>query len=276
MNNSNFYQEDHKNRKIFFQQWLPNIPVKGVIALVHGLGEHSGRYGRMAEFYTSKGLAVIAIDLYGHGLTEGKKGHVDSMEAFMEQLSVLTEKTKVLASGKPVFLYGHSMGGNLVLNYLFRNKPDIQGVIASAPAVKPGFEPPKIKILIGKIGRAIAPSFTQPNGLELAALSRDVAVVAAYIADPLVHNQLSGVLGLGILEWGEWLLKNPKNASIPVLFMHGTADRLTNFEASKQLASQLSGDVTFNACEGMYHEIHNESDKQVVFDFTHNWIVQHS
>jgi alpha-beta hydrolase superfamily lysophospholipase len=275
MIHESFFETDTKQRKIFFQKWLPEQEAKGIIALVHGLGEHSGRYNHVAGFFTSQDLAMVAVDTYGHGQTTGKRGHADSMEAYMEQISRLLELAKQTVPDKPVFLYGHSMGGALVLSYLFRYKPAINGVIATAPAVRPGFELPKPLVIIGKIARAIAPSFTQANSLDLENLSHDRAVIEKYKADPLVHNQVSGMVGISLIEWGEWLLHHAKHTPVPLLIMHGTEDKLTSYEASKQLASQLSGDVTFKSYQGLYHEIHNEFEKENVFNDMLTWIKKH-
>ncbi|RYU93240.1 alpha/beta hydrolase [Emticicia agri] len=275
MTHKSFFETDNKQRKIFFQQWLPEQEAIGIIALVHGLGEHSTRYTHVADFFTSKGLGMIAVDTYGHGQTTGKRGHADSMEAYMEQIGRLLALATQTIPNKPVFLYGHSMGGALVLNYLFRYKPAISGVIATAPAVRPGFELPKPLLIIGKIARAIAPSFTQANSLDLENLSHDREVIEKYKADPLVHNQVSGMVGITLIEWGEWLLQHAKQTPAPLLLMHGTQDKLTSYEASKLLASQLSGDITFKSYEGLYHEIHNEFEKQHVFNDMLAWIKKH-
>lgn len=275
MTHESFFETDTKQRKIFFQKWLPKQAPLGIIALVHGLGEHSSRYAHVAEFFTSQGFAMIAVDTYGHGQTTGKRGHADSMEAYMDQITRLLALAREAVPNKPVFLYGHSMGGALVLNYLFRYKPEIDGLIASAPAVRPGFELPKPLWIIGKIARAIAPSFTQANSLDLENLSHDRTVIDKYKADPLVHNRVSGMVGITLIEWGEWLLQNAKQAPVPLLIMHGSEDKLTSYEASKLLASQLSGDVTFKSYEKLYHEIHNEYRKQDVLNDMLNWIKKH-
>ncbi|WP_337044185.1 alpha/beta hydrolase [Emticicia sp. 17c] len=275
MTHKSFFETDSKQRKIFYQQWLPNQETKGMIALVHGLGEHSSRYQHLASYVNSHNLGLIAVDLYGHGQTTGKRGHADSMEAYMEQIGRLLELAKQAAPDKPVFLYGHSMGGALVLNYLFRHKPSINGVIVTAPAIRPGFEVPKPLLIIGKIARAIAPSFTQANSLDLENLSHDREVIEKYKADPLVHNQVSGMVGITLIEWGEWLLHNAKHTPLPLLLMHGTDDHLTSYEASKLFVSQLTGDVTFKTWQNLYHEIHNEFEKQQVFDYTWQWLQKH-
>lgn len=275
MIHESFFETDNKQRRIFFQKWLPEQAATGIIALVHGLGEHSGRYAHVAEFFTARGIGIIAVDTYGHGQTTGKRGHADSIEAYMEQITRLLELARQTVPDKPVFLYGHSMGGALVLNYVFRYKPAINGLIATAPAVRPGFKLPALLLIIGKIARAIAPSFTQANSLDLDNLSHDRDVIDKYKADPLVHNQVSGMVGITLIEWGEWLLQNARQAPVPILLMHGTLDKLTSYEATKLLASQLTGDVTFKSYENLYHEIHNEFENQTVFNDISAWIQKH-
>lgn len=271
-----FFETDHKQRKVFYQQWLPKQQPLGIIALVHGLGEHSGRYENVAEFFTAHNYSIIAVDIYGHGQTTGKKGHADSMEAYMAQIERLLQLARQTIPDIPVFLYGHSMGGTLVLNYLFRHYPTVAGVIATAPGVRPGFVPSKLLLAIGRIAKAIAPSFTQPNSLDLNYLSHDQKVIEAYKADPLVHNQVSGVVGLGIIEWGEWLLSHAGPPPAPLLLMHGTEDRLTSYSATKELAAKLSGDVTFRTYDKLYHELHNEFEKLDILNEILNWMKSRS
>ncbi|WP_259014395.1 alpha/beta hydrolase [Emticicia fluvialis] len=276
MIHKSFFETDPKRRKVFFQQWLPEQQADGIIALVHGLGEHSGRYENVAEFFTAHNYGVIAVDTYGHGQTTGKRGHAESMEAYMQQIERLLTLSAQTVPQKPVFLYGHSMGGTLVLNYLFRYHPSIAGVIATSPAVRPGFAPPKLLLAIGRLARMVAPSFTQSNSLDLNYLSHDPGVMAAYKADPLVHNQVSGVVGLGLIEWGEWLLGNARATPAPLLLIHGTEDRLTSYSATKELASKLSGDVTFKSYDKLYHELHNEFEKYDILNDLFNWIKARS
>lgn len=270
MKNLTFFQEAFDGRKMFFNQWLADDEPVANIALVHGLGEHSGRYENFARFFASKNINVLALDTFGHGQTEGKKGHTPKMEDYLWQIDYLVNSTKTFAPNVPTFLYGHSMGGCLVLNYLYKNQPNLAGVIASAPAIQPGFPIPKSKLLLGKFGRIFMPAFTQPNGLELNNLSHDKAIIDAYIKDPLVHNLVSGVLGIGIIEWGEWLLDGTKKTSIPLLVMHGEEDILTNFEASKSFCEKNA--IAFKSWPKLYHEIHNEFGKEKVLEYVLDWM----
>ncbi len=272
MKNKQYFETFRDGRKMFFNFWPTENASKGIIALVHGLGEHSGRYVHFVNFYNKNGYDVVAVDTFGHGQTEGKKGHSNKMEDYLEQITILLKEAKKHSNSKRVFLYGHSMGGSLVLNYLLRENPTLSGIIATAPAIQPGFKVPFLKIILGKFGRIVFPSLTQENGLELKYLSHDQAIIEAYINDPLVHNLVSAEVGMGILEWGNWLEKNVSTAELPVLIMHGSEDKLTNYEASKAFANKFRGDVTFESWEGMYHEIHNEIGKERVLNYTLDWI----
>jgi alpha-beta hydrolase superfamily lysophospholipase len=272
MPHTDFFLEAFDGRKMFFNQWIAGEDAVASIALVHGLGEHSGRYEHVAAYFNSHKINVVAVDLFGHGKTEGKKGHTPQMDDYLWQIDFLIDLTQKLAPGLPVFLYGHSMGGCLVLNHLYKKQPKIAGLIASAPAVQPGFKVPALKLLIGKIGRKLAPGLIQKNGLDLGNLSHDPTVAEKYIADPLVHDLLSAELGMGILEYGNWLETHETKSQVPVLMMHGTDDKLTNFAASKAFSEKAKGNITFKPWPGMYHEIHNETDKQKVFEYTLDWI----
>lgn len=272
MNNKSYFLEAFDGRKIFFQQWTGDQPPVANIVLIHGMGEHSGRYAHFAEFYVSNGIDVYATDLFGHGQTEGKRGHTDKMDDFLWQVDMIVNMVKQL--GVPVFLYGHSMGGGIVLNYLFKKHPEIAGVIASAPAIQPGFKVPKAKMVVGNLGRKLFPSLTQKNGLDVNGISKDPEVIKIYLADPLVHDIISAEVGIGVIEWGNWLVQLDVNPlSVPLLIMHGDKDILTSHDASKNFMTKFTaGDTRFKSWPGLFHELHNEPEKQEVFDYTLSWI----
>lgn len=264
-----------KNIKIYGKAWQPDTTPRAVILLVHGLGEHISRYGHVANFFVSKGIAFMGNDRRGHGKSEGKKGHTKSMVYFLYEIDQLIEEAKTRYPNVPIFLYGHSMGGNLVLNYLLRKKDiAVKGVIATGSAIRLAFEPSKIMVAIGKIARRIKPDFTQSNQLEVNHISRDKTVVQNYINDPLVHDKLTSETGLGLLEWGEWLRNNAAlaTAQVPTLIMHGGSDKLTSATGSREFAERLKGDVTYKEWNGLYHEIHNEPEQEQVFKYTLDWL----
>ena len=267
------WQSSSTDETIFAQTWQPNTAPKAIVALVHGLGEHSGRYAHVAAYFNANNIGMSALDLYGHGKSGGKRGHIPQYEQHLDVIAEFLQHIQHQYPNVPVFLYGHSMGGNLVLNYLLRHKPmHLAGVIVTGPAIKPGFAPPKLLVALGKLTRTLLPSFTQSNQLDVNGISRDKTVVEAYLNDPLVHDRLSSELGIGILESGQWLYDNTHNTAIPLLVMHGTQDRLTSPEATKHFFAHLKGNATLKLWEGLYHELHNEPEQREVLAYITAWI----
>jgi len=254
------------------KDWQPEGEVKAVIALVHGFGEHSGRYEHVAEFFGKDGYAMVAYDRRGHGKSEGKRGHTKSYEAYLEEIDQLLAYTRERYAGKPVLLYGHSQGGNLVLSYMLRRRPDVKGIIVTAPWIRLAFEPPSALIAIGKFTRRLMPSFSQNNQLKEGHLSRDASVGTRYVADPLVHTKITSETGIGMLESCDWLLENAGEVHRPLLVMHGTGDEIISIEGTRDFLKKSSGNITFKEWEGAYHEIHNETNKEEVLQYALDWM----
>ncbi len=266
--NFNFY-----NTK-FFGQYFKSDIVKGVIILVHGMGEHSGRY---ADFLIpellKQNLAVITYDLFGHGKTEGKKGHNPNFEAVLETVTIVTNKAKEVFGDVPFFLYGHSMGGNVVLNYALREEHNFKGIIATSPFLRIAFKAPAWKLTIGKIIQKIAPSVTMPNELDPTHLSRDSIEVKKYIDDPLVHNKISPNYSLTFFETGEWAINNAKKLQTPTLVIHGTDDKITDHKASATFVENTNGKASMKLFKNGYHELHNDLEKEKFVETITNWIL---
>jgi alpha-beta hydrolase superfamily lysophospholipase len=239
---------------------------------VHGLGEHSGRYGHVAEAFGKQGYATLAFDQRGHGKTPGRRGYAPSYDAFLDDIARLIEEAAKRYPDLPRFLYGHSLGGNFVINFALRRKPGLNGAIATSPALKPGFDPPSLKVALGKIMALVWPTFTMPNGLDLQGLSRDPNVIQDYTSDPLVHDRISARLGTDILKTGRWALEQAAGFPLPLLLMHGSADRLTSAQASCEFAKMAGERCTLKIWEGFYHELHNEPEKEEVLVFLIDWM----
>lgn len=255
--------------------WQPDGAPRAVIALVHGLGEHSGRYGHVADAFTGAGYAVLAFDQRGHGRSAGKRGVIPRYDALMDDIDLLLAQARQRFPDQRIFLYGHSLGGNEVLNYALRRQPDLAGVVATSPGLRTTTPPPAVQLALGKLMNRVWPAFTMPNGLELAAISRDPAVIRAYAADPLVHDRLSAALGIGLLEAGEWALARAGEFPVPLLLVHGDADRITASAASAEFASRAP-DSTLKLWPGLYHETHNEPEQAAVLAYTIAWLNKRS
>ncbi|MCB0593409.1 MAG: lysophospholipase [Lewinellaceae bacterium] len=274
MQESEFNWQTEDGLAICAKEWKAEKP-KGVICLVHGLGEHIGRYAHLARFFTAEGFSVIGYDRRGHGRSEGLKGHAPDSEALLDEVAQLLVEAEIRHRELPVFLYGQSQGGLLIVAYALRRHPNIQGVIASSPWIRLSFEPPAAMVALGKLMHRIYPTFSQSNGLNAAHLSKDPAVARAYEEDPLVHDRITAAMGMAMLGLSRWLNAYSGPFPVPLLLMHGTADRITSPEASRDFAERLQGDVTFKAWDGLYHEIHNEKSKDQVFRFVLGWLLQH-
>ncbi len=256
---------------LFSRTWLAENP-KAVIALVHGFGEHCGRYAHVAKFFNDNGYSVFAFDNRGHGKSEGKRGHAPSYDSYLYDIDLFLDYVIAQSTGKPIFLYGHSMGGNLVLNYVLKRKTTLKGVIASGPWIQLAFQPKPILVTVGKLMRSVVPGFTQDSGLVQSHISKDPAVVEAYKNDPLVHGKITASASIGLLEAAAFLNSYAGEMPVPTLIMHGDEDLLTSQPASEEFAKRVGGSVTYKKWKGMYHEIHNEPQKIEVLNYTLGWL----
>lgn len=260
-----------------FGQYWKNPHAKAIVAIVHGMGEHSSRY---AEFVVPKlleaGFSVIAFDQFGHGKTEGKRGHCPSYDAVLDSVANLLKKSdEFLGSDLPVFLYGHSMGGNVVSNFIIRRNSKVKGAIISSPMLKLAFDPPAWKMIAGKFMRNIYPAFQEATGLDPQAISRDQKAVEKYINDPLVHDKITVNFSLPFFEAGDYAIDNASKIKVPAMLIHGTADALTDYKGSQAFADNAGKKVQINLYEGGYHELHNEPNKEDVLNDVIAWIKQH-
>jgi len=254
------------------RRWLPESGCRAVVCLVHGLGEHSGRYQHVGEAFSAQGLGVYAFDLRGHGLSAGRRSHTPSYEALLDDIDLLIETARAEQPGVPLFLYGHSLGGTLVISHVLRRQPPIVGAIASAPALRPGFEPPRWKLVVGRLAATIWPTLRLASELDPAAISRDPDVVERYQTDPLMNRSLTARMGITLIDEGERALREAGTLSIPLLLMHGTGDRITDPQASRLFAAAAGELCTLQLFEGLYHEPHNEPEKTDVFRCVFEWI----
>jgi acylglycerol lipase len=255
----------------FYGQYWQAIETKAVIVLVHGMGEHSSRYEHVAKKLTENSFSVVAFDHFGHGKTTGKRGHNPSFEAVLESIAKTIEKSEELFPKKPIFLYGHSMGGNAVINYTIQKKHHLKGTIATSPFLKLAFEPPKIKLAIGKILQKLAPSITMGNELDPTYMSRDKTEVKKYVNDPLIHHKISPNFSLTFIETGQWAVDNAKKLQIPMLILHGTADKIIDYKGSEEFANN-SKNTTLKLYQGGYHELQNDLCKEEMLQDVVNWL----
>jgi alpha-beta hydrolase superfamily lysophospholipase len=259
---------------LYGQEWRCSSPTKGVVTLVHGIGEHTGRYHHVGSAFADAGYCLVGFDLRGHGKSSGKRG-VGSFDIYNQDIDEILKSVSQRFPGLPNFLYGHSLGASLVIYYLLRKHPKITGAIASAPAFAPSFPIPQGKILAGRILVKVAPNVIFHNGLPQSGLSHDEQVAPAYVHDPLVHDLVSARLGTDILDIGPWSIAHAKELDTPLFIIYGKDDPIISTEKIKEFCALTGNYCTSRRWDGMYHEVHNEIGKEIVIDSMITWCNQH-
>lgn len=243
-----------------------------VILIIHGLGEHSGRYLKLIQDFNDKNISVFTIDIRGHGKSEGKRGHSPFYQQLMNDIQCFIEHVTKKIPDQKYFLYGHSFGGNLVINYSFQENKKINGIIATSPLIKPSIAPSRIVLFMGKLFKKIVPSLILSNGININGISRNMQVINDYRNDPLIHNKVSVQLGLDIISSGIYALENSQYITVPMIVFHGKNDGLTSYSASQKLVQNSGPNIKFIGFDDAYHEIHNEPEKVELLRNIFNWI----
>lgn len=260
--------------RVYTATYTPFEQPVGIILMVHGLGEHIRRYDEQFFYFNQKGYAVIGADLIGHGRTEGHRGTWLSMNSNYEIIDLLFDMAKQDFPNLPVYLYGHSMGANIAARYAVLKNPDIKGLILTGPAIKTPKDPPYFLVRWLLAAPRRIKNIRISNGLNLKSLCTDENVVRKYLSDPLVHDRISLGTAASIFENAHDLLHAPWNALCPVLMMHGSDDTLTLPGGTEALKNHWTGNIEYKLWHGMLHEIHNEKEKQQVWDYLLKWLNQ--
>jgi alpha-beta hydrolase superfamily lysophospholipase len=253
------------------QQWNDNKKSKGTICIIHGLGEHQGRYAHVAKFYIENGFQVYTYDQRGHGKSEGKRGHTPGIEYNLDDL----ERVIKTIPQHHLFLYGHSFGGNVLVNFLLRKQPNyLKGAILSAPWLKLAKEPSVIDFSLAKLMNNIFPSYTQNNKLDENDLSLDEQVCIEYAEDPLTHNQISVRLFSDFYPAGKWALNNAEKLPVKTLIIHGDDDSVICKSGTENFALSNTEKISYKIFNDTKHEPHNDLTKEDVFAYTLNWLEE--
>ncbi len=261
---------------VIVQDWPldPAVTLRGVVILVHGLGEHAGRYEHVARQLNQWGFAVRGYDQCGHGESAGVRGSLPTDTRLLDDLADLVDSTRTrVGKHTPLILLGHSMGGLVVGRFVSLAMRKVDGLVMSSPALDAGMNAFQ-KFLVSVLPK-IAPDLRVGNGVKPQFVSHDPAVVAAYKADPLVHDRISARLARFIAEAGPQTLALAAQWTVPTLLLYAGDDRLLNPEGSRKFAAAAPKNVVTSQCfEGLYHEIFNELDAKPVFAALKKWLDQ--
>ena len=260
---------------IYFQAWKPPVLTRGVLAISHGLGEHGGRYGYLAESLVERGYAVYALDHRGHGRSQGQRGYTSAWSDLREDLRTFLKRVWEMEPGQSTFLMGHSLGGLIALEYALHYPDQLRGVIASAPAMVSTAIPPS-KLLLARILSRVYPGYTANTGLDSNGISSLPEEVQRYLDDPLVHDLGTARLSIEVAKAQKYTMEAAPNFTLPLLIIHGGADHLIPPEASRAFYERVANpDKQYILYPDIYHETHNDRLRQQVFSDLDRWIQRH-
>jgi len=264
--------------ELFWQSWSPDQPA-GIIVLIHGLADHSGRYSETAEYFTRQGWAVYACDLRGHGLSsDGHKPgrvHVDEFSDYERDVDAIHRLARENNPDLPCVILGHSMGGLISLRYAIHHPELLDGAVISSPALGPHPDA-RLPVLLEWLVRVVSrlkPRMIFPSDLDTSAVSSDPAVVKAYIDDPLVSEKVSARWYTSITKAMTDIQDKAADLAIPVLLMQSGADTLVDPKTTRRWAANASAEyIEFVEWDGLYHEMFNEPQKDRVRARVKGWL----
>ena len=257
INHEEFYLKSIDGLGLFAQTWSNNSSPKALVCLVHGLGDHSSRFEYWAKLFVKNGFAVTAFDLRGNGKSQGKRGYTPSYEILLKDISIFLKKSRGLFPSIPIFLYGHSLGGNLIINYVIRKNPDIQGLIITSPWLKLNYEPSNLRKRFGKIINRLMPWYTISSGLSREDFNGNNPVINNFDEDKFLHNRISVRLYLDAYKNGIWALKNIYKVNVPLLIMYGKEDKITSYKTCEDYVNNTSDKTKLIVWNEARHNLHN-------------------
>lgn len=259
---------------IYTQAWLPDAAPQAILLIVHGLGEHSGRYGNYVDYFVPRGYALYSFDTRGHGRSDGARGYIDRFDQYVADVDRRAAEARSDWPGTPLLVLAHSLGSLMGLSYARRYPDRLTGLIVSGTALQDALKMPAWKRNLAKILSRVTPSLKMNNGIDLADLSHDPAVIAAYEADPLTHTWGTPRLATEAEAARVQIMQGAPTWRVPTLMLHGGADHICLAEGARQFAAQTPpGLVEYREYPGLYHEIHNEAEKAQVFSDIEAWLA---
>lgn len=259
----------------FVHAWLPSSPPLAVVCVIHGLGEHGGRYRALGRSLAEEGLAVYAFDQQGHGRSPEPRGCIASYESLLRDVEVFHLWVRQQFDDTASIMLGHSMGGNLVLNYALRDYPQPTALISSSPMIRAVRAPGYAVEQLARLFMAIAPNYRLRSHVVIERLMRDPEEQRALREDEFFHSQLSLRLGAALIDTGRWALCNAPRLRTPTLLTHGTHDYLTSTDASREFARLAGGACRLEICEGALHDPFRDLDRQQVISTFLQFIRAH-
>ena len=261
---------------LYYQCWLPANEPKAILLVVHGLAEHSGRYSNLVTYFVRKGYGVYGYDQRGHGKSDGLRGYVDRFLYFMDDLDNFLRLVHSRHRDVKIFLVGHSIGGTIATAYTILRQDGFDGLILTGAILSTPTDVAAGTIFAARILSLILPKVGL-YVIDAEGISQDKSVVNAYVDDPLVYRgKIRARLGVELIKAMDTVNRQISEIHLPILVMHGAADRLSNPKGSEMLYQKASSaDKMLKVYEGYYHEIFNEPGREQVLADVESWLKTH-
>ena len=275
MVNQHFENIISNKKNIFIRSWPSNNDPTYNIIIIHGLGEHSGRYKEFANFFIKKNIGVFSFDLIGHGKSDGLKGHISNMKDFTDSIEEVLIEVRKRFINTPIIIFGHSLGGCLALNYLIERKSkEISLAIISSAWIETEIQIPKYLLIIQRVMHTLFPKVRLSNRLDTKDLSKDIKIVDKYKNDPLVHDRISLNLLSEINKTIKKIKNKDYNIEIPVLIIHGKKDKIISYKGSELINKKIKNSK-LKLYDNVYHEPHNDNERKEILEYYYDFIKNH-
>lgn len=258
----------------FVHTWHPAQPPQANVAIIHGLGEHGGRYAPLAARFVEAGFSVSAFDQQGHGRSPESRGQIRSYQSLLADISAFVQWNRTQHPHVPTVLFGHSMGGNLVINFALRNNTQADHVISSSPMLEKATPVSPIVIRLARCLLQIAPNFKLHSQVVAERLMSDPVEQQMLRNDQLFHNQMSLRLGASLIDSGQWALRQAEQLRSPLLLSHGTSDYMTCCKASVEFARRAGEACKLVVLEGELHDPFRSLQRDVIVDHYVDFVRQ--
>lgn len=270
------YLKGVRDTDIFYQYWLPEGEPKATLLVVHGVREHSGRYMNVVNHLVPSGYGVYGIDHIGHGKSDGERVYVERFQDYTKTLKKCFDMIREWQPERPIFLIGHSMGGLISAAFLLEHQDELSGAVLSAPSIKVSDNTSQAIIFVGKLLSIIMPKAGLIK-LDAENVSRDPAVVDAYINDPLAYTgKITARLGAEILKTMQRVTEQATKIRLPIMIVQGSDDKVVDPRGAQLLYDLVtSEDKTIKIYDGLYHEVFNEPEHEQVLNDVKTWLEAH-
>jgi alpha-beta hydrolase superfamily lysophospholipase len=265
------------NLPLYYQAWLPlSQEPRAVLVNLHGLGDHSGLYPTLADYFPGRAIAIYAYDMRGNGRSPGQRAYLRSWDEYREDLASFLARVRAWEPELPIFVLGHSLGGLVVLDYALHQPQGLAGVIAAAPALGKVGVPPLLMAL-GRVMSRIWPRFSLEVGMDLSGLARNPKVVETVLADPLFHRRGTARLSTEVTAAISRVQASAGGLSVPLLILHGAADRMVPPDGSQEFFGKVRfPDRELQLIPGAYHGLFADIGYQQVLEYLERWIDDRS